>query len=916
MPSTIQRTFAAGEIAPELHARADLARYQNGLKTCRNCYVQRFGGVTNRPGTQLVVEVKDSSKATRLLKFVFSDDQTYVLEFGDQYMRIVRDGGQVVVSGVVAWVTATAYVLGDVRSRGGTNYYCKLAHTSGAGSEPGVGASWTTYWSAMTGSVYEIPTPYAEADLFGLHFMQTGDVLTITHPDYEPYELQRTGHTTWALIEIEFGTQLDAPAGLSAVAGAAGSIVYRYAVTSVDADGRESVAGEGTAITATITGIAKVATAVGLDVEYRARITTSAGHGLTSGDDVLITGVVGMDELNGKRFRVTVRSATTFDLRSLDVTSYGTYSSGGTVTGSLSSVSSAAPTQTDPNVLTWTAVDDAREYNIYREYGGVFGYIGTATANSFDDIGYVPDTTVTPPIDKSYFEGADDFPATTGFFQQRRLFGASNNEPETGWASRIGDSKNFTARDVVQDDDAFKFTPSGHSVQRIRHFVDLGRLVLLTENGEFIVEGGSDGVLKPTAVNLRQQSYVGASTIRPLPIGSSALFVQSRGSAVFDLAYQLDIDGYRGNEVSITAAHLFDGYEIVDWDYQKRPHSLVWMVRDDGTLIGLTYVRDQQVFAFHHHDTGDGDEFESVVCVPEGDEDAVYVVVKRTINGSTKRYIERFATRTVTDIAVDAIFLDSSLTYDGRNSGAVTMTLTGGTTWVYTETLTLTASAATFVAEDGTTRSAFTASDVGAAFVLRTGSDSIRVVVTAYTDPTHVSVQPVATVPASLRAVATSDWDKAIKVVTGLAHLQGRTVAALADGSTSTGLTVASGQVTLPRAAAVIHVGLGYESDLETLDLESINTETLSDKRKRVNRVTLKVKDTRGLEVGDSEDSTLRAPTPLWATVVSDPMPLHTGLYEVLPQATWNDHGRVFIRQSEPLPMTILAITPSGVTGG
>src|SRR3990167_11559118 len=124
MPSLIQRSFAAGEIAPALFGRADLVKYQTGLRTCRNFFVRRHGGVSNRPGTKYIDVQKDSSKRGRLLKFVFNDEQTYVLWFEHLSMRVVRDGALVLVSGVAAYNAGTAYVIGDLASSAGVNYYC------------------------------------------------------------------------------------------------------------------------------------------------------------------------------------------------------------------------------------------------------------------------------------------------------------------------------------------------------------------------------------------------------------------------------------------------------------------------------------------------------------------------------------------------------------------------------------------------------------------------------------------------------------------------------------------------------------------------------------------------------------------------------------------------------------------------
>lgn len=935
MPSTIQRSFAGGEIAPELHGRADQTKYQTGLRTCRNAFVQRFGGVTNRPGTKLVVEVKDSSDQVRLLKFVFNATQTYVLEFGDLYMRVIRNGAQVAVSGVAAWSNATAYVVGDLASRLGVNYYCVAAHTNQ--QPPNV-----TYWYPLAGSVYEIPTPYAVADLQDLQFVQSGDIVTIVHPSYAPRDLARTGHTAWTLTQVATAPGIDAPTGADADAGTPSSVVAtptggaatggatsgadpdRYIVTAWDvatgteslasgiiisSDGADYVASGGTPITVTWNA---VAAAEGYAV-YK-RPNGGSAYGIIA---IVPAGTLSFAD-NGRTAATMVRQSpgaggtTVFSYK---VTAIKDQTSEESVASAIASCTGGTPSAGAPNIVSWVAVSGAVEYNVYRVIDGVYGFIGTAQGTSFRDINYGPETSIQPPPSRTPFSAANDYPATVSYFQQRLCFAATNNNPETLNASKVGDFHNFSPSIPVQDDDPLSFTISGREVNQVRHIIELGKLILLTSGGEWTCEGDVDGVLKPTAINLRQHGYNGASALRPIIVDSTALYVQARGSIVRDLRYDLQSDGYAGRDLTIFAAHMFDGYTIRDWDWAKIPHSIVWAVRSDGALLGLTYVREHEVWGWHRHDTGDGDLFEQLVCVPEGTEDAVYVVVKRTIDGVTRRYIERFASRQVTDVAVDAVFMDSALTYDGRNASVVTMTLSGGTAWIYTETLTLTASAGTFTAGNGSTLTTFAASDVGNAILLRIGANSVRVVISARLSATVVHVHAAKTVPVALRGVATTDWDKQVETVTGLTHLEGRTVSALADGDATTDLVVDGGEVTLPRAASVIHVGLPYLSDVETLDLESLNTETLSDKKKRINRVTIRVKESRGLKVGDSEDSNLFTPKAAQAAVAGDPIPLYSGSYEVVPQARWNDHGRVFIRQEDPLPMTILAITPSGAVG-
>jgi len=474
--------------------------------------------------------------------------------------------------------------------------------------------------------------------------------------------------------------------------------------------------------------------------------------------------------------------------------------------------------------------------------------------------------------------------------------------------SRVGVYHDFSVSSPLQDDDAIGFTIAGREVNEVRHLVDLGELVVLTSGGEHILVGDINGVVTPTSINPKQQGYRGSSTIEPVIIGDSALFVQARGSIIRDLRYDQQVKGYTGRDLTIFAPHLFDGHQIVAWAFQENPHSVVWVVRDDGVMLGLTYVREHEVWGWFRAST-DG-LFLDVECVPEGDEDAVYVVVQRTINGVARRFKERFASRRVTDVAVDAFFVDCGGTYDGRNTGSTTLTLTGGSTWAYTEDLTLVASAGQF-----------SAGDVGNDYVLTIAGVALTLHVTAYTDSTHVTVQAAKDVPSSHRAVATATWSRAVDQITGLSHLEGKTVAILADGNVVTNgydepaIVVSGGTVTLPTPGSVVHVGLPYIADLETLDWENPNGETLTDKQKLVQAVTLLVQDTRGGFVGTDEahlfEIKQRSSENYGVSTLAT-----TGTFTMSTAGTWSDRGRVLIRQRDPLPMTILSVTPRGKIGG
>jgi hypothetical protein len=292
-----------------------------------------------------------------------------------------------------------------------------------------------------------------------------------------------------------------------------------------------------------------------------------------------------------------------------------------------------------------------------------------------------------------------------------------------------------------------------------------------------------------------------------------------------------------------------------------------------------------------------------VVVVPEGQEDYLYAVVARTIGGVVYRHIERMHSRRITNRKHDAFFVDSGLTYDGRNTGATTMQFTGGTTWDVTEVLTCEASAPYF-----------TAGDVGNEMRLRAGDVEVRFTITGYTDNQHVTGQPLVNVPVGLQAVAVTDWGKAVDALSGLGHLEGKEVAILGDGVVDPPKTVTAAAITLSRCYEVVHVGLGYDCDLETLALENTQTETLSDKKKLINRVSLQLQQSAQFLAGPDADH-LRPSARTPGDYANPGLP-DFATEEVVLDATWDNNGRVFIRQPDPLPLTVLSIVPSGFVGG
>jgi hypothetical protein len=277
----------------------------------------------------------------------------------------------------------------------------------------------------------------------------------------------------------------------------------------------------------------------------------------------------------------------------------------------------------------------------------------------------------------------DSFPASVGFFEQRLVFGGFTHNQQLFRLSRTGDIFNFDKKDAVRADDSFDLVVASLRIDAIRQLVPSRSLVVLTAGGEWQARGQEGGPLTPISFDVKMQTAYGASqTAQALPIADSLLYVTERGRKLRELMLDPYGQQNRTRDLSVMVEHLFRQHEITELHYADQPYQVLWGIREDGTLLGLTYVREHNIYAWHTHDTGgvrtDGvprDKYESLCSVPEGDESTTYAIVKRSIGGGTFRYVEVFSTRQFVD-QEDAVFLDSALTYDGRNTGATQLKLT------------------------------------------------------------------------------------------------------------------------------------------------------------------------------------------------------------------------------------------------
>lgn len=687
----LYRSFAGGEITGELAGRVDLTKFQTGLSLCRNFIVLPHGPVARRPGFEFVNEAKDSTHAVRLMPFSFSTEQTAVIEFGHQYVRFHVNGGtlledSVAISSIagstVNTTAAHGYSTGDWAFIG-TRYHKVTVVDADTFTTTDLWGVATTASGTTAARVYTLTTSYDSDDLFDLHFTQSSDVITIAHPNYPAAELSRLGAASWSLTNISFAAPAGAPTGVAVaptIPQNQNLSPQRYVVTAVGRDGTTeslpsapvgttnnlSLAGNfNTVIWNSVSGaprynvyklrggvygyIGQVPAATGgapktvtevrmTDVTFynpiggplievrtaKIQVTTSAAHGYIVGDRPLLenTGVPSVDGV----WQITdVPSATTFKFAQARKWTLNTYAPAPYVLSTTGQVSIPALSLSDDNVLA--------------------------------------DTSQSPPEDLIALNAeSGDYPATVTYHEQRRWFAGTNGKPQVVWATRTGTESNLTSSIPSRAADGMELRVAAMQNNQVRHLVALTDLIALTAAGEFRIGADGDSAITPTSVSIKPQGYSGASNVQPVVTAGSLLYVQAQGSRIRELGYNWESNSYRTLDVSIMAPHRFNGYGITQLAYTRAPDQILWAVRSDGTLLAMTYVPDQQVFAWHAHDT-DG-AVESVCVVAEDNEDALYVVVKRTVDGRDVRYVERLRTRIFTQMA-DAFFVDSGLTYDG-----------------------------------------------------------------------------------------------------------------------------------------------------------------------------------------------------------------------------------------------------------
>jgi hypothetical protein len=548
-------------------------------------------------------------------------------------------------------------------------------------------------------------------------------------------------------------------------------------------------------------------------------VFTSSSHGLSNGDEVYLYNTGGgMTELVARNYLIANSTTNTFTLTDLfgsdiDTTSFTTYTGSGVSVDKLFEV--ATP-------YTSAQVNDVR----FAQSADVMYLVHPSHAiRTLSRTDHNAWTLATPTINENntpVLTSTDNYPSVVTFFEQRLVFAASNNNPQTLWFSQSADYLNFHTG--TSDNDALIYTIASNKVNAIRYLSATRILNIGTSGGEYVLTTTNGGPVTPTQTVIRKYSNYGCIDSEVVQVADVTLFAQRGARKVREFRYigEVDVAGYAAPDITILSEHLTEG-GIKEFAYQQEPESIVWARRDDGTLLGLTYRREEEIVAWHKHIIGGAfgggqAKVESIITLPtDSGEDELYMIVKRTINGVTKQYVEVMKAFDFGSDTTAAFFVDSGLVY----SGSATTTLSG------------------------------------------------------------------------------------------LYHLEGEELSILANGATHADKTVLNGGVTLDFSATSGAVGFGYTSEMQTLRLESGSQDgTSQGKPKRIHDITVRFHETVGAEVGSDSANADRIFFRDSSMNMDEAVPLFTGDKEIEFEGGFVEGDRIYVRQSQPLPMTVLALYP------
>jgi hypothetical protein len=828
---SIINAFNAGELSPLLDGRTDISKYQQGCRTLKNMLVLPYGGAMRRPGTEYIADVKTHSSVVRLIPFQYNTEQTYILEFGNNYIRFYKDGGQIQDSG----------------------------------------------------SPYEISSSYGSSDLDKIQYVQSADVMYLAHPDYPVCKLTRSGHTSWTIAALDFDMPAFKDMNISDT----------------------TITPSATSGSITLTASDDIFKAEHVGASFRLDHVRSdneiSGSFTATGQSSSIRCEGNWNFVTHNTWTGTVKIERSFD----DGTSwqtYRTYSSADDRNVDVSGVEEEEGVLYRINMSSYTSGTLDYDFTVQDYYN-----TGIVEITAFTNTTLVTSTVKTElggtDATKEWFEGAwneaNGYPACVAIYEERLFFARTEAQPQTIWGSRTNDWTDFKTGDF--DTHALTYTLAADKVNAIRWLLAQDALLIGTSGGEWKLSGSdSDSALTPSNVEVRRQSNYGSAQIQAQLINETILFVQRQSRKVREFVYNFEKDGYVSPDLTILAEHISDS-GIVQAAFQQQPHAIYWCILANGKLAGMTYERDQEVVAWHNHET-DG-EFESVAVIPgdSTEEDEVWTAVKRTIGGTDKRYIERFKPLDFGDDQTDCFFVDSGLSYDGGAALDISAVTQADPCQITT----------------GLNHGFETGDQIKITGVEGMTELNNQVFSVLYIDDTNFSLKD-STNSFNIDSSAFSAYSsagsaqKVENTFSGLDHLEGKSVSILADGAVHPDKTVSSGAVTLDYFANKVHIGLPYNSDLQPMKLDiQLPDGTAQGRIKRIKKLIIRFYKSLLCKAGaDSEHLDSFITFRDTYTPLGSPPELFTGEKVILFNGNNSRDGNIFIRQDSPLPLAIICLMP------
>lgn len=602
----LKPSFAAGELSPAMYGRTDIAKYDVGAAKLENFIVLRYGGVQNRAGTKYLATTAGNKKAV-LLPFRYNVEQNFIIE---------------ITAGKIRFYTQGALVTKD-------------------------------------GVPYEITNNYSEDELDTIKYTQSADVMFLVQPNHPPATLTRYANDNWTF------ERMDITGG-------------PFADSELTAESTTTITASATTGTVTLTASASIFNANMVDdlialthfVDSDYKKGTPSDNGTNLVVSVLPHSSVYVESFGFWDGNFTLEKYDRLTGQWVKIRSQsGNRSQNYNLTEENDSdeITQYRVTSTEFNTDVWSGENEQqRGYITIQAFGN--DYTGHVLIT-----GYTSATKVTGTVKKQLasteatkdyqfasWSQKNGFPTCAGFFEDRLVFAGSKAEPQTFWASKTGDYYNFGTSIPALDNDAITATINGGQMNGIKAIIAFGEMILLTAGGEYKVTGNGKPITGENVLS-QAQEYRGISDVLPVTVGSRIVYLQQQGNLIRDLAYSYDVDKYTGDDLNLLASHLFERHKITSMTYQQTPNSIVWCTRDDGVLLGLTYLKEQDVYAWHQHSTAHG-KFINVCAISGPQEDELYCVVEREGN----YYVERMEAREASAEPQDQYFVDSGITVNGN----------------------------------------------------------------------------------------------------------------------------------------------------------------------------------------------------------------------------------------------------------